>query len=224
MCARVQRRAIGSDARSGQRRRAGTVGSMYAVVVPIITAVVRCCLIAPLVLASSIRDRRSGIARVFELAARVDRGGSSGRVQSQPYSLVSRTRSHMSRVSSVCVGLVVGVGCSHFPKACRAVGASASKSMPASKGVDRAPAKVPNRGRRRWKQQLPCQARTSRAGPGSVATCCSRRLSPTQRRQRAAPGGDEHEQKECCDPRKSPGRRSARLSLLTTDRRGAREW
>ena len=58
-------------------------------------------------------------ARVFELAARVDRGGSSGRVQSQPYSLVSRTRSHMSRVSSVCVGLVVGVGCSHFPKACR---------------------------------------------------------------------------------------------------------
>ena len=163
-------------------------------------------------------NARSGIAGVFE---RVDRGGSSGRVTNNTHFF---SRGHKTRVSDVCVGLVVLVWAAlTFPKHA-VVGESASKSMPASKGVDRAPAKVPNRGRRRWKQQLPCQARTSRAGPGSVATCCSRRLSPTQRRQRAAPGGDEHEQKECCDPRKSPGRRSARLSLLTTDRRGAREW
>ena len=161
----------------------------------IITAVVRCCLIAPLVLASSIRDRRSGIARVFELAPRVDRGENSGRVTNLRTILIYFAL-HKTRVSDVCVGLVVLVWAAlTFPKHA-VVGESASKSMPASKGVDRAPAKVPNRGRRRWKQQLPCQARTSRAGPGSVATCCSRRLSPTQRRQRAAPGGDEHEHKE----------------------------
>ena len=137
------------------------------------------------------RATRAGVLRT----AREAGGRTCGPILlMKPSSLVSRTRSLMSRVSSVCVGLVVGVGCSQtFPKHA-AVGASASKSMPASKGVDRAPAKVPNRGRRRWKQQLPCQARTSRAGPGSVATCCSRRLSPTQRRQRAAPGGDEQKE------------------------------
>ena len=160
---------------------------------------------------------------MFELAPRVDRGENSGRVTNLRTILIYFALSQNACLRCVCVGLVVLVWAAlTFPKHA-VVGESASKSMPASKGVDRAPAKVPNRGRRRWKQQLPCQVRTSRAGPGSVATCCSRRLSPMQRRQRAAPGGDEHEQKECCDTRKSPGRRSARLGLLTTDGRGARE-
>ena len=55
-------------------------------------------------------------ARVFELAARVDRGGSSERVTNNTHFF---SRGHKTRVSDVCVGLVVGVGCSHFPKACR---------------------------------------------------------------------------------------------------------
>ena len=87
----------------------------------IITAVVRCCLIAaPPGLASSIPGRIRNPARVFELSARVDRGGSSGRL---PNSVSSSRHVACLRVCvwhTVCSVLCgLGVGCSHFPKACR---------------------------------------------------------------------------------------------------------
>ena len=136
MCARAQCRAIGSDARSGQRRRAGTVGSLYAeaTVTIIITAVVRCCLIWRPVCASSIHVLDPGIGARHLACLSSHLITSTGvevadeiLISTSPHTRGCRRRalSHVgvavacSVHGRVCVQCGLGVGCSHFPKACR---------------------------------------------------------------------------------------------------------